>query len=182
MPFLMDAIDAGGTRRKLEDITAGGMRAFEEVQQRSAQIDEEFKAARAKYDAEAAAMDKLVADAKAAREPKAESEDEQAKAGPWARRDTKPTIHAFGGEEFVEDPRTEPTGIRVPPLEAPPAPPPPAPPAPPAGVEAVREMAFGYEDEDTGAAVPPAATTRRPAPGARPDADDDDLSGHSWMR
>jgi hypothetical protein len=182
MPFLMDEIDAGGTRRKLEDITAGGMRAFDEVQQRSAQIDEEFKQARAKYDAEAAAMDKLVADAKAARQPKSESEEEQATTGPWTRRDTKPTVHAFGGDEFAEDPRTEPTGIRVPPLEAPSAPPPPAPPVP-AGVEPVREMAFGYDDPDeTGAVAVPPAATREPAPCAGPVADDDDLSGHSWMR
>jgi hypothetical protein len=179
MPFLMDAIDAGGTRRRLEDVTASGMREFEEVQQRSAQVDEEFKAARAEYEAEAAAMDKLVADAKAAQQPKSD-EDEQARTGPWARRDAKPTIHAFGGEEFAEDPRTEPTGIRVPPLEAPPAPPPPAPPSP-TGVEPVRELAFGYEDEDTGAVAVPPDATRRPAPGPEP-ADDDDLSGRSWMR
>jgi hypothetical protein len=178
MPFLMDAIDAGGTRRKLEDITAGGMRAFDDIQQRSAQIDEELKAAQAKYEAEAAAMDKVVADAKAERQPKEEPEEE-AKAGAWMRRDAKPTVHAFGGEEFQE-PRTEPTGIRVPPLEAPPAPPPPAPPAP-AAAEPVHEMAFGYGDEDTGRVAIPPSVTRRPAPKPEP-ADDDDLSGHSWMQ
>lgn len=181
MPFLMDAIDAGGTRRKLEDITAGGLRAFDEVQERSAQIDEEFKQAKAKYDAEAAAMDQLVADAKAAQQAKPEPEDE-ARTGAWQRRDAKPTIHAFGGEEFTEEPRTEPTGIRVPPLEAPPAPAPPAPPAPPAGADPVRELAFGYDDpEETGAVAIPPAATRRPAPQPGP-GDDDDLSGHSWMR
>lgn len=189
MPHLSDEIDEGATRRRLEEIAAAGMHGLDEYAERLDEIDREYREELARQEAEIKAMDELVAEARAKQEAEAAKQDESAPASPWLRRESKPNVMSFGGEELA--PVTEPipaAGALPPPGAALPVPVPPEPPpmpTPPSG-ERVNVLSLGYEDEPTAeqaTAQPPAApAARRPEPRPAPPVDDDDLSGHSWMR
>jgi hypothetical protein len=181
--YLTDEIDEGATRRRLDEITSAGRRALEEHAERAAAIDAKFRQDQAKIDEAVKAMDQVVAEARAKQEPKDDKEEQPQ--NQWATRDAKPTVHAFGGEEFTQSAPPPPP----PPM---PGPPPVAPPAPPVEVAPDLEpaprsrlMSLGFEEDEPQpeppAAPPPMArpAARRPEPA---DDDDDDLSDVNWMR
>lgn len=182
MPHLTDEIDEGATRRRLEDITASGMHALEQCAERSAEIDEQGRESIARQEAEIKAMEEARDAAKAANAEAAE--EKQPPPSPWGRREAKPTVLSFDGEDFAgEAPATAPIpapGVLPSPAAALPVPLPPEPPTPPTG-ERVPTFSLGFEDEGPGRADPPTPAARRPERPPAPE-DDDDLSGHSWMK
>jgi len=184
--YLTDEISEGATRRRLDEITTAGMRAFDERVERAAQIDEEFRQAQAKMKDQVKAMDQLVADSHAEREADADKDDQT---GPnqWATRESKPTVLSLGGEELVEDTSTAQPMPSVPPAPpaAPPVPPPPPPPPPPEPAPAAKMLSLGFEEDEPEPPAPaqPMPTGRHAAVRlAAPEEDDDDLSDVNWMR
>lgn len=181
--FLSDEIDEGATRRRLDEITSAGLRALGEHGDRAAQIAKEFQAARAKQDAAAKEMDKLVAEAAAKQQERRAREPQPS---PWSRREAKPNVMSIG-EEFTEEAVTAPMPAQPQAMGMLPVPIPPEPPAaPPSMRPEERVLSLGYAGEEDSArdrqpsAPPPAA---RPRPVRRPGPeDDDDMSGRSWMR
>ncbi|HEV2780710.1 MAG TPA: hypothetical protein VGX25_15075 [Actinophytocola sp.] len=144
--YLTDEIDEDATRRRLDEITTAGLQALDEHAARSAEIDGQFREALARQQAEARAMDQLVADAQAKQEGDRATAEPPS---PWARRDTKPTVMSLGGEEFTEQAATAPVGLPVPAAALPVPLPPEPPPMPPAVAEdRTHLLSLGYAGED----------------------------------
>ncbi|WP_424189798.1 hypothetical protein ACOBQX_13870 [Actinokineospora sp. G85] len=156
-----------------------------------ADIGEEFAAELAKQDALAAerareaeearpAADAAKAAAAAPRQP----EEEQKPA--WERPERQ-TLMTFGGDELREQAGPAPVTTPIP-AQQHPFPPPPAPESP-RPVAPARYLSFGGEDEEALAPPPPAPEPPKPPRRAvrveqsgSDEPDDDDLSGHSWLR
>jgi hypothetical protein len=179
--YLMDEIDERSTQRRLDEITAAGVQALEQHAERSAEIDEEFREALARQRAEAKAMDELVAEAHAAQKA-AQPDAESTAPAPWVKREPKPSVLSFGGEEFADETPTPPAGS-----PSPPTPPPLVAPqlesTPPVRESKDHFLSLGV-DEDEPPAPPRPAASAPPAETRRPAADeqDDDWSDTSWIR
>jgi hypothetical protein len=166
---------------KYEDITG-------EYNAKVNAIGEEFAQEMAKADAEAAERERIAAEQLLAIEAskqeslRAQAEQTAAEKPPtWAPRVTRPTVLSFGGNESDDD-----APPPAPPISAPPPIPftPPEPAPPPATPAPNRYLSFGVDDEED-ERPEPQPRAARPAPQRRPavvSEEDDDWSGHSWVR
>lgn len=163
-------IDAGATRRRIQEIADGARAAFETHAQRSAEIDAASREAAAKEEA----------DLEAVRERRAELEarkaaEETAAQQPEKPKPAKPSTLSLGAEEFKLDREARrPTPTAPVTAEPEPAEPAATDPTPTSKEEPRRTLKLGArDDEDT-----PEPVRKRPP---RPQADDD-LSGRTWLR
>jgi len=174
-------IDDLATQRRLEVVTAEAVRSLDECGERSDQIDRE---AREAFTREAAEREAMAEGIEQGRRPEP-APDEAGPPSPWQRKPPKETVLSLGGDEILP---AQPAAETQPNLPPPPAPPPPVQPDPmptPAQPAGPRDhvLSLGFEDDDSARPAPP-----RPAPPppvrrpARTSDEDDDLSGHRWMR
>ncbi|PWW64352.1 hypothetical protein DFQ13_103325 [Actinokineospora spheciospongiae] len=147
-------------------------------------IGEEFAAELARQDALAAERARAAAEAlpaaEAAREAaRAPQEPVEPSKPDWGPRQNRQVVMSFGDEELRAEaaPRTTPIPVQA----APPTTPIPVP-EPVREAQPPRYLSFGGEEDEAEAALPP-RVQRRPVRPSRPaEPDDDDLSGHTWMR
>ncbi|MCG8916638.1 hypothetical protein L6E12_12640 [Actinokineospora sp. PR83] len=153
----------------------------------TARIDAEFAARAERLAAEKAGRDEqfaaLLDRAKAMTQRKPEPEQ-----GKWVPKASRQVVMTFGDEELQAEAatRTRPIPVQSAPQQQPlPSLPPTAPipvPEPVREPQPPRYLSFGGE-EDEAEAAPPPPVQRRPVRPSRPaEPDDDDLSGHTWMR
>ena len=127
-------IDDAATQRRLETVTAEGVRALDECGERTDQIDRAAREAFAREEAERQAMAEEI---EKGRNPEP-APGEPAPIAPWQVRPPKSTVLSLGGEELVTPP---PAAVPAPVPEPPTVQPAPAP-AP------VRRPPAPAEDED----------------------------------
>ncbi|CRK59970.1 hypothetical protein [Alloactinosynnema sp. L-07] len=179
----MDEIDEGATLRKIEEAAAQGIQELEDrvelageidgsVAERSAEQQEQFAEATAAGERSLAAT--------------REQAKEETQPPPGWSAPAKPTTLSFTNEDDEPGYRPAPpvpvSGGFVPPA-APPAPVEPPAPAP----SAAKYLSFGIEEDE---AAPGSAPAPRPAPtraqrraaAAAAEPEDDDWSGHSWIK
>jgi hypothetical protein len=161
-------IDAGATRRRIQEIADAARAAFEAHAQRSADIDAASREAAAKEEADLEAVQERRAEL-AARAPA----EEQPKPA-------RPSTLSLGAEEFkLEREARQAAEQATPAAEEPPAAGEPAPAVPESKEEPrpSKTLKLGArDDEDTPEGDKP--VRKRPP---RPEADDD-LSGRTWLR
>lgn len=173
-------LDQSATLRRIEEIAATGLRTLEQCVERSEEFDREIQDTIVKQDEHLKAGAEEIAAAEVAREA---AEAEAAAAAPpvWAARPSKPTVLSIGDD--LEDAAPPPRPM----FAAPPVPQvAPQVPEPVVRPSTERYLSFGTEHDDipeTSAEpvqLPPRPAPRRGGP-AEPE-EDDDWSGHSWVR
>ncbi|GAB1508515.1 hypothetical protein [Actinophytocola sp. KF-1] len=181
-------IDAAATQRRIQEAVEASRKTFADLVQRSTEIDNRFREAVAKEEADLKAALERKADAEAAAARKAaEREKEQQPEEPKPR--PKPATLALGADEFKEARQARKAADEVKPVDAAKPVPPPVPAAEPPrpgktlklgardDEEPRRTMKLGARDDEP---APEERPARRPRP-PRPEGDDD-MSGRTWLR